>query len=89
MAILKLVPDTGGELPSRKVSRRVRGLMAEYRISGVRLAEAIGMDQKAFSRRYSDKVDWSLDELALVAQALGVRFSELIAIDEETQPTQP
>jgi len=82
MTILNLVPDTGGDLPSRQIARRIRGVMAEHRVTGVRLAEAIGMTQKAFSRRYADEVDWSLDELLLVAQAFGMSFADLVAIDE-------
>jgi hypothetical protein len=87
MTILNLVPDTGDDLPSRQISRRIRGLMAERRISGVKMAAAIGMNQKAFSRRYADEVDWSIDELALVARALEVPFGELCAIrDSNPEP---
>jgi hypothetical protein len=83
MTILNLVPGTGGDLPSRQISRRIRGIMAEHRVTGVRLAEAIGMNQKAFSRRYADQVDWSVDEIAQVARVFGMTFAELVAVDEE------
>lgn len=87
MTIMSLVPNTGDELPSRQISRRIRGLMAENRISGVKLAAAIGMNQKAFSRRYADEVDWSIDELALVARSFGMSLGELCAIrDSNPEP---
>jgi butyrate kinase len=82
MTTLNLVPNTGDELPSRQISRRIRGLMAERRISGVKMAESIGMNQRAFARRYADEVDWSFDETALVAKVLGVTFADLISAVE-------
>lgn len=87
MTIMNLVPNTGGDLPSRRISRRIRGLMAEYRITGVKVAEAIGMNQRAFARRYSDEVDWSIDELVLVAQAFGLSFLELVSVADVTGDT--
>lgn len=79
MTTMRLVPDTGDELPSRQIAKRIRGVMAENMILGVQLAEAIGMDQASFSRRYSGKINWTFDEVARVADALGMTFVELVS----------
>lgn len=88
MTIMSLVPGTGDDLPSRQISRRIRGLMAEVRISGAKMAEAIGMSQRAFARRYSDEVDWTVDELHLVARAFGISFADLCAV-VQVPPADP
>lgn len=54
--------------------------MAENQLTSLRVAQAIGMTQPAFSRRYSGELDWSLDQLAALAQAFGMSFNDLCAI---------
>ncbi|WP_414689486.1 helix-turn-helix domain-containing protein [Nocardioides sp.] len=41
------------------------------------LARAIGLTQRAFSRRYRGDIEWSVNELSSLAQALGLTFAEL------------
>jgi hypothetical protein len=87
MTLMTLVPETGDERPSQQIARRVRGLLGENQISGRRMASALHMDQKAFSRRYRGEVAWSTDELADLARILRVPFGELCAIrDSNPEP---
>lgn len=87
MSNLSLVPDVGDEMPSQQVARRIRGVMAEHKISGRTLAAAMHMDQKAFSRRYSGQRAWSFDEIVQLCSLLNLELSDLYAMrDLNPQP---
>ncbi len=89
MSILSLVPATGDELPSQQIARRIRGIMAEHNITGVRLAEAMRMDQATFSRRYRGDKPWSTDELGILAVLLNRDYAELVAAECANRDLNP
>lgn len=80
MSIMRLVPDTGADRPAAQIAGRVRAVMAEHQLSSARVASAIGMTPPAFSRRYSGELDWSIAQLASLAEAFGMSFNDLCAI---------
>ena len=57
----------------------VRAEMARQRRSGVELATHLDLSQQAVSRRLAGEVAFDLDELAAVAEWLGVPLQTLIA----------
>lgn len=68
---------TDADAASRTGSR-VRGLMAEKRITQDQVAQALGVTQPAIARRLNGSVPFDVNELALVAELLGVADSALI-----------
>lgn len=57
---------------SQAVARRLRGILAEQKISGSALAEEMGMKQASMSRRTTGVTPLTLDELSQIAEILGV-----------------
>jgi transcriptional regulator with XRE-family HTH domain len=72
------MPDS----PSLIVSTKIRGVMAEKRISQTALAEHIDMPQAAVSDRLRGRTLWRFDELVDVAQALDVPLERILPLDE-------
>lgn len=74
-----------------QIARRIRGICAEYKLNGTDVAKAVGLTQPAWSRRVNGQVDFSIDELAKLAQALGMSLGDLVVIDRarEGEPTAP
>lgn len=56
----------------------VRAEMARQRKSGIELASLLNLSQQSVSRRLNAETDFSLDELAVVADWLGVPVLSLI-----------
>jgi len=56
----------------------VRAEMARQRKSGIELASLLNLSQQSVSRRLNAETDFSLDELAAVADWLGVPVLSLI-----------
>lgn len=83
-----LYVEPAGDLPpSQLLARRIREIVAGRQISGTKLAEAIDLDQRAFSRRYRGRTPWTVDELYALAGVLGLNVSELLPrLDSNQQP---
>lgn len=63
---------------SLKVADQVRAEMARRRVKQKDLVSALEMAQPAVSRRMNGKVPFNVDELAKIAELLGVRIVDLI-----------
>ena len=70
------------------VAARVRSVAAEKRVTGVALAHRLGISPMAMSRRMTGHIPFAVDELARVAQALGVGIQDLLPEPGE-QVTRP
>lgn len=68
--------------PSNIVSAKLRGVMAEKRVTQVSLAERVGMPQPVISGRLTGRTPWRVDELVKVAQALDVPLERVLPLDE-------
>jgi transcriptional regulator with XRE-family HTH domain len=76
--------ETYGE----KVAAEVRAVAARKRVTGQRLAHAVGMTPMSMSRRMTGHQPFDIDELAAVATALGVRVEDLLPhLDSNQKPT--
>lgn len=79
--------------PAEQTAGRVRSLLAEYQIAGQDVARAIGMSQSAFSRRLTGEKEFTITEVATLADVLGVRFVWLVAGEgprfDPNGPTSP
>ena len=60
------------------MARRVRGLLAEHRVTGFELARRTGWSQAYVSRRIRGKVAWRADDLPVIAEALGIDAADLL-----------
>ena len=66
-------------MTAERVAANVRAEMARQKISQVKLAETLRVSQPAISRRLSGRVALNVDELARIADILGVPVAELVA----------
>lgn len=71
------MPDRSQTLTDR-VASEVRAQMARIRMTQTALAVVLGLPQSAVSNRLRGKVSFSVDELELVAGALGVHPAALL-----------
>lgn len=86
---MTIAADTGEwELLSEGVARRVRGLLAERRLTQADAAEALALSQQAFSRRATGRVPFQLDEIAVIARFLGVSEAALLGFAEPLGATR-
>lgn len=60
------------------VARRLRGRLAEMRISGAELGRRTGIKQSTVSRRLTGAQPFDLDELELICGVLGITLAELL-----------
>lgn len=67
---------------SLNVASNVRAELARRGMSQKDLADALGLTQTAISNRVRGVIAFDVDELASVAQKLGVRVESLIAVPE-------
>jgi len=67
------------ETAAARVAGRVRAILAQRRLTGRWLAGAVGMPPSTFNRRLNGGHPFDINELASVAQALGVPLTDLIA----------
>lgn len=65
--------------PTSTVAANVRAEAARQSFSQSRLAEELGMNQPAISRRLTGKVDFSASELSALASLFGVPVATLFA----------
>jgi DNA-binding Xre family transcriptional regulator len=64
--------DTAGPSIRDQVSEEIRVLMARHNWTGRKLATVTGIHEATLSRRLSGEYTFTLDELDLIAGALGV-----------------
>jgi transcriptional regulator with XRE-family HTH domain len=65
------------------LARRVRGLMGEQRMTARELAARLGLSQASMSRRLSGDMEFGLNEVPMVAQALGTSEAYLLGFAAE------
>lgn len=66
-------------LVAESVAAEVRAAIARKRYSANKLAADLGMSQSALARRLQGRVAFDVEELAAVAEKLGVTVSSLLA----------
>lgn len=66
--------------PASRIGSRVRGLMAEKRVTQEQAAAALGLSQVAVSRRLSGSVPFDVNELKAVADLLDEPLSSLTEV---------
>lgn len=76
----RLEVDGDREPLSQRAARRLRGALAENRISGTALAAALHLPQQTLSRKVNGVTPFSLDELDLVATTLGVQLDAVLGL---------
>jgi transcriptional regulator with XRE-family HTH domain len=59
------------------IADRVRGALATRRLNQEQAGEAIGLSQKAMSRRLTGEVEFSATELQRIAELAGVPIASL------------
>lgn len=71
------------------VGRRVHMIMWDRRISQTALGKQVGIDQSALGKRLRGERGWSLDDLRLVAHALGTTMGYLLGEGDEPPVNGP
>ena len=66
------------ESPPPTIAERVRGAMAERRITGAELARRLEVTQPYMSRRLTGEVEFRYSDLERIAEALDVPLSRLL-----------
>lgn len=64
------------------VAENVRAEMARARLSGSQLAEKLKMSHPYLSRRLTGKVAFDTDDLAAIAEVLGISVMDLMRAPE-------
>lgn len=65
---------------SDQVARNVRGALGAARVSQAKMAETLKMSRSSFSQRINGHKAFEIDELAEIAVATGVPFSDLVKV---------
>jgi transcriptional regulator with XRE-family HTH domain len=71
-----------GETLSQRAARRLRGALAENRISQTELARVLHMPQQKISRKVNGQTPLMVDEIELIAQALNVSLEAVLGIGD-------
>lgn len=74
---LIVIPGGAGETYTEAVARRLRGQLAERRISAVRLSGMLGMSRAAIGRRLNGETALNTDELAEISRLTGISIGYL------------
>jgi transcriptional regulator with XRE-family HTH domain len=79
---------------AKAVSAQVRSLMGIQRMTGLRLSQLTTLSQNYLAKRLRDELPFTLNDIHLLAQALGVTYTELvvppaIATDKTGTATPP
>lgn len=69
-------------LPTERVAAEVRAAMARHRITQEHMARLLGLSQTALSRRLTGAVAFDVNELARVAEHLGMASADLLGQPE-------
>ena len=56
---------------------KLRGWMAEHKISGPVFAEMIGMKYDTFKVKMLDKTEWKMTEITKIMEVTGLAFEDL------------
>lgn len=68
------------------VAAEIRAELARQRVTQIELAERLGVNRQWVARRLIGAVPLSIDDIARIAEALGVRVTSFTApIDEQAQ----
>lgn len=67
---------------AQRVARGIKDRVLVARITRERIAELLGVNVSAVSRRLSGRQEWTLTELELIAPLLGCRPEDLAAPTE-------
>ena len=86
---LSLVHGGKSEPLSAKVARRLRGQLAELRISGSSLARITGLTQSKVSRRLTGDAPLELDELQMIEEATGISMAYLLGFSDVSRVGGP
>lgn len=81
MSSVTAMPDRSS--PRGRVAAEVRAELARASISGNRLAAILGQSQPYWSRRLSGKIAFDVDDLAAVAELLGVPMTKFFPAEAE------
>lgn len=73
-----LVFEGPGESRTEAAARRLRGGLAERRLSARQLAMQMGVSYTWMSRRINGKISMSLDDLAMIESASGISVTYLV-----------
>lgn len=85
MTTLHVVGDQGETLTTA-VARRLRGKLAESRITGIELSKRTGMGRAMISRRLSGETALNTDELELIEHVTGISAAYLLTGRGEESP---
>lgn len=88
-AINVLQGDTPEGTLSSAVARRIRGYLAERRISHKEFGQMVGWDRGRYQRRLAGEVPLTLDDLEQIMRGTGLSLSFLLTGVEETPPRPP
>jgi transcriptional regulator with XRE-family HTH domain len=70
---------TSDSTATERVAQTVRDAMSAQNVSQLALSNATGIPRVTLIRRLSGRSPFTIAELAVVAEALGVQTSELVA----------
>ena len=70
------------ETLSQRAARRLRGCLAENRISQTDLARVLHMPQQKVSRKVNGQTPLTLDEIQVVSDALGVPLEAVLGVGD-------
>lgn len=73
-------PPTPTPVTSATVTANIRAELARRNLTAATLAEGVGMQRSTAYRRLSGETRWSVDEVDLVAQYLGVTPDSLLKV---------
>lgn len=86
MTALKVIDGDRGELLNDAVARRLRGAVAELRLSASAIAREVGMTQAAMSRRTTGHTEFTLNELQAICEVTGISLEYLLLGHRSPRP---
>ena len=92
MTTLSVIDGNGGETLTVAVARRLRGQMAEKRITNVELAKRTGWGRQMVSRRVNGETALNTDELETIEAVAGISAIFLLTghrVAESPRPDDP
>ena len=78
MTVLHAIDGNNGETMTEASARRLRGALAERRMSARQLSSLLGMSYTWMSVRVNGKKSMSIDELEAIERATGISAAYLI-----------
>jgi transcriptional regulator with XRE-family HTH domain len=68
----------------RRTAEELRVILARRRMSAAELARRTGLKQSTMARRMTGETAFDLDDLEVIASALGIKVSDLFKADGDT-----